>query len=393
MLKIHQSHRIAALIAKNLSCGLEAREEQELGEWLAESEENRELYGKIMEPAYLGGQEKRRNSIDVRKHWERMGKELGKHPVRYSFQKYWRYAAVVLLLLGIGITEWWLDRRPAEILAQTEQIRPGKAKALLVLADGKTVELQGDRVEEQRLDCPGTVITDNAGGLRYNTDGTGTLAAVHHSLIIPKGGEYIMTLEDGTVVYLNSESKIEYPVQFTGKKREVCLEGEAYFKVAPREKLPFIVKTRHMDIKVSGTEFNVKAYADEKWVQATLVQGDVTVFTGEERMKQEHLQPAQQAKLDLEGGRLEVKQVDVTPFIAWKEGQFVFQGDHLEDIMTVLKRWYDFHVIYRDEWIKNIEFAGKINRSGSIDPILDVIRSTHKLNVDVKGKTIVFSAK
>ncbi len=148
-----------------------------------------------------------------------------------------------------------------------------------------------------------------------------------------------------------------------------------------------------MDIKVLGTEFNVKAYADEKWVQTTLVQGEITVFTGSGRTEQKQLRPEQQAELDLEKGQLEIKRVDVVPFIAWKEGQFLFKGERLAEIIAVLKRWYDFNVVYQDEWIKNIEFAGKINRSGSIEPILDVIRSTHKLNVDVKGKTIVFSAK
>lgn len=390
---IEEYIRISKLIAKKLSHGLNAMEERELQEWLAGAEENLELYGKITDPAYLSGQEKKRNAIDVRGRWKRIDREIGKRTDRFFLQRYGKYAAIVLLLLGIGMAAWWMREKPAEEFVQTEQIRPGVPKALLVLADGKQVELQGNDVGERRWDCGGTVITDDAGGLRYNTGKTDTFAVARHSLIIPKGGEYIMTLEDGTVVYLNSESKIEYPVQFTGKLREVKLEGEAYFKVAPHESRPFIVKTKHIDIKVLGTEFNVKAYADEKWVQTTLVQGGVTILTGADRMEQHRLQPDQQAEWSIEKERLEVKQVDVAPFIAWKEGQFIFKGNRLEEIMTVLKRWYDFTVIYQEEWMRDIEFAGKINRSGSIEPILDVIRSTHKLNVDVKGKTIMFSAK
>lgn len=94
-----------------------------------------------------------------------------------------------------------------------------------------------------------------------------------------------------------------------------------------------------------------------------------------------------------EKGKLDVKTVELDLYIAWKNGQFVFRGQRLTEIMTVLERWYDFEVCYQADWIKEVEFAGKLNRSASIEPILDVIRSTHKINVNTRGKTIVFSAK
>lgn len=391
MVNIEEYHQICELIAKQLSYGMTPNEEQELRKWMEESEGNGELYHKITKPDYLSAQEKKRNSINVRSYWKEVDKEIGRRENNYFLRSYGKYAAVVLLLLGIGVAGWLLKPEPAEVLVQTENIQPGTPKALLVLANGKTVEL-GKEVAQQ-LDCDGTIINNDTTGLKYDTGLTGGLASVRHTLVIPKGGEYVMTLEDGTVVHLNSESKIEYPVRFTEKNREVYLEGEAYFKVVRREKQPFIVKTTHMDIKVSGTEFNVKAYSDEKWVQTTLVQGKVTVFSGPNRTVQHRLEAEQQAELDLEKGKLDIKRVNVAPFIAWKEGQFVFEGNHLEEIMSVLGKWYDFNVIYREEWIKNIEFAGKLNRSGSIEPILDVIRSTHKLHVDIQGKTIVFNAK
>ena len=179
----------------------------------------------------------------------------------------------------------------------------------------------------------------------------------------------------------------------SGQNREVWLEGEAYFKVAKNEKQPFVVKTENMDVRVLGTEFNLKAYADEKWVQATLVRGEVAVFTGMDKSVRNTLKPEQQAEWDIEKGKLDVKTVELDLYIAWKNGQFVFRGQRLTEIMTVLERWYDFEVCYQADWIKEVEFAGKLNRSASIEPILDVIRSTHKINVNTRGKTIVFSAK
>lgn len=116
-------------------------------------------------------------------------------------------------------------------------------------------------------------------------------------------------------------------------------------------------------------------------------------FTGMDKSVRNTLKPEQQAEWDIEKGKLDVKTVELDLYIAWKNGQFVFRGQRLTEIMTVLERWYDFEVCYQADWIKEVEFAGKLNRSASIEPILDVIRSTHKINVNTRGKTIVFSAK
>lgn len=393
MVTIERYQRIYELIARRISFGLETEEEEELRMWIEETEENRKLYARITDTDYLKQQEKKRNSIIIRDNWTQLERKLGRGRNQYSLRNYWKYVAVVVLLLGVGIVGGLVKHEPGETMVQAELIHPGVPKAHLILANGDRVELEKERSGLQILDCDGTLIRNDSTGLRYNTEKAGLLVSSRHTLLIPKGGEYIMTLQDGTVVYLNSESKIEYPVQFIDKNREVYLEGEAYFKVAHDEKHPFIVKTRNMDVKVLGTEFNVKAYTDEHLVQTTLVKGKVAVLTGNAKRIENQLVSNQQATLDLEQGKLEVEEVDVAPFIAWKNGQFMFKGERLEDIMTVLERWYDFEVFYQGEWIKNIEFAGKLNRSGSIEPILDVIRSTHKINVDINNRTIVFSAK
>ncbi len=164
MVDIEYCCRICELIARKLSSGLGPDEEQELQEWQEESEKNQKLFDKIREPNYLSVQEKKRNSIDVRKYWKQIDKELRGRTNNNLFRQYWSYAAVVLLLLGIGVAGWWMKQGPAEVLVQTEQIQPGVSKAFLVLADGKTVELGGTNYKEQRLDFDGTVITDDAGG-------------------------------------------------------------------------------------------------------------------------------------------------------------------------------------------------------------------------------------
>ena len=214
-----------------------------------------------------------------------------------------------------------------------------------------------------------------------------------NKIIVPTGGEYNLILSDGTRVYLNAESVITFPKYFTGDRREVFLEGEAYFHVTASKEHPFIVKTKDMDVMVTGTEFNVKAYPDEMNVQATLLQGAVTVFSGFEKKEKVEIKPNQQAEWYRDSVKVRVKEVDPDLFMAWKNGRFIFRQDRLEDIMRTLARWYDVEVVYLNESVKNMLFAGKLDRGEEITPILDVLRATDKLSVDVKGKKIVIGLK
>ena len=186
---------------------------------------------------------------------------------------------------------------------------------------------------------------------------------------------------------------ITFPKKFVGERREIILEGEAYFHVTASKEHPFIVKTRDMDVLVTGTEFNVKAYPDESNVQTTLLQGKVAVFAGEDKKEKVEIQPNQQAEWDRGDVKLQVREVDPDLFVAWKNGHFIFRQDRLEDIMRTLARWYDMEVIYLDESIKNMAFAGKLDRSEDITPILNVLRATDKLTVEVNGKRIILGVK
>ena len=271
MVNIAAYRRIYELIARQISFGLNPAEEEELECWLKESEENRLLHSRLTDPHYLIRQEEKRNSVDVEKHWRIVRNRLTESKGDKGLSgRYWKYAAIIMLLLGGGVLGWFMQREENVPVDVTQQIHPGISKARLVLADGKTVELEKRNGDTQLIDCDGMLISNDSCGLKYNGQ-IEMPVADWHTLEVSKGGEYIMTLQDGTVVWLNSETKMRYPVQFSGQNREVWLEGEAYFKVAKNEKQPFVVKTENMDVRVLGTEFNLKAYADEKWVQATLV--------------------------------------------------------------------------------------------------------------------------
>lgn len=388
-MELSEEHKkITRLIARKIVVGLSEQDEQFLSNWRNKSEQNEIIYQRLVDVEYLGKNVRRLERVDV--HQYRKAAERVLFPYRIRQIRYIRYAAAVaVLIVGSALVGYLLpdQKNEATFVAQKEVIEPGSQKATLVLADGQSVDLGA--AKDKQINIKGIEISGEQAVVKRNTEGK---AAEWNKLIIPRGGEYKLVLGDGTVVYINSESCLEFPVKFTGKNREVRLHGEAYFKVTKSQEHPFIVKTDKMDILVTGTEFNVKAYQNEKLVQATLVSGQVRVAVGEDRSQTQVLIPSQQAEFG-QDGQLQVKNVDVNSFIAWKNGQFIFKNDRLEDIMTVLARWYDFEVFYLNDSVRDLVFAGKLNRLEAIDPILEIMASTGKINIEIKGKSVVLSAK
>ena len=335
----------------------------------------------------------KRESIDVGKYVAIYERELGIKSKRRVIHRYWGYAAAILVLCVVGVCVW-MNKQEEVGIGEFAQvlIEPGKAKALLVLDDGREIEL-GNQESSKDLEASGIVVISDSSRVKYSQEEVAEEKEVMNKIIVPTGGEYNLILSDGTWVYLNAESVITFPKKFVGERREVILEGEAYFHVTASKEHPFIVKTRDMDVLVTGTEFNVKAYPDESNVQTTLLQGKVAVFAGEDKKEKVEIRPNQQAEWDRGGVKLQVREVDPDLFVAWKNGHFIFRQDRLEDIMRTLARWYDMEVIYLDESIKDMAFAGKLDRSEDITPILNVLRATDKLTVEVNGKRIILGVK
>ena len=390
---ISRNKRICQLIAKQLWEGLSDHEKQELQEWIQASPDNSTLYDELVRRERVRQYIEKRESIDVRKYMAVCERELGLGGKRRMIHWLWGYAAAIFVLCVVGIGIWMNEREEVGVteIAQTT-IEPGKAKALLVLGDGREIELSNQNVNKV-LEESGIVVVNDSSRIEYNRNAGGGDKEVMNKIIVPTGGEYNLILSDGTWVYLNAESVITYPQKFVGEKREVTLEGEAYFQVTASKEHPFIVKTKDMDVLVTGTEFNVKAYPDESNVQTTLLRGKVAVFAGIDKKEKIEIKPNQQAEWSRENVKLQVREVDPDLFVAWKNGHFIFRQDRLENIMKTLARWYDMEVVYLDESIKNMAFAGKLDRSEDITPILNVLRATDKLTVEVNGKRIVLGVK
>ena len=356
-------------------------EREEVERWLAENEGNGEYYRKAKRyfETYYTGKETR--VVDCKGAWNEFVVYADKSRETHIWRAIVKYAAILLFPLCVGFGYWFLenDESQTTFVSEDISIEPGTTKAVLVFNSGQQVKLTDSIAFGQAIE-------------KFKPSGQIDEAVEYNKIIVPRGGEYNLVLADGTSVMINSDSKLNVPDRFEGKERRVRLEGEALFHVARDVEHPFIVETVGGDVTVLGTVFNVNAYSDEDYVQTTLVEGSVA-FQGKGMADAKTISPGEQITYDLQTNGINVERVNTDIFTAWTEGKWIIEGMRLDEIMKQLARWYDMEVIYLDESIKNMAFAGKLDRSEDITPILNVLRATDKLTVEVNGKRIILGVK
>lgn len=276
---------------------------------------------------------------------------------------------------------------------QLSQIEKGNSKALLITSGGN----------EYRLEEGINTIISEREGVQIHTDSNhvvqyvgvaggsdeSKLADMYNTLKVPRLGEYQLVLSDGTKVWLNSESELRYPVKFTGETREVELLGEAYFDVEKNPNKPFLVNTKNVNTRVLGTEFNVSAYPNEE-LNITLVEGSVELNSKQISGKV-RLMPGDNANLKIGGDQIDVSQVDVRKYTAWRDGYFYFEKERLEDILTKLERWYDFKVFYQNPAVKDYAFRMRADRNQDFAEIVSRLEQTGRISLKIQGNVIVVS--
>lgn len=306
-----------------------------------------------------------------------------------------RYAAVILLFLGIGyfLKNSYLDTTSSPTNSKTtgpipngDKILVGTDKAILTLEDGSNIDLEKGKTIRTKN------IKSNGEKLVYASSHKTTTKTAYHYLNIPRGGQFHIKLEDGTLVWLNSESQLKYPVAFVeGKTRIVeLIYGEAYFEVSPSTEhmgATFRVLNTSQEVEVLGTAFNIKAYKDETNIYTTLVEGKVTISTG--TIKQ-ILEPNQQSNLDFKNNNISITQANVIQEISWRKGFFDFKGKSLEQIAKVLSRWYDVDIEFSRPELRNAKFNGVLRKEEAIEEILNSILTTKSIKAyEIKNKKII----
>ena len=300
-------------------------------------------------------------------------------------------AALLLVVFSIGIMLYKAHKKNlGTTTAYASQIEPGVNKAVLTLANGEKVIL--DSVSN------GEIAEQN--GVKIKREKSGLLEYIHidrisnepakmafNTVETPRGGQYKIVLDDGTIVWLNAASSLRYPLQFNGAERKVMLTGEGYFEVAHNKAKPFIVVTNKQEVEVLGTHFNISAYTDEEEIKTTLLEGSVKVVARPDQKEtlQQYLKPGEQFVLN--NSNWSVKTVDAATQVAWKNGRFIFKDEALKSVMRKLARWYDIEVDYANS-IENLSFSGKISRSKTLQEVLKILTRTNDVTFKVQGRRV-----
>lgn len=392
---------IARLIVSYL-CGEmngKNKDYEELHAWIEARESHRRLFQELCSLEAVKEDVRARETVDSKSALEDMRRRIhdisskeaqennvleSEHPViRTWFRsfRWWAAAAVIVFIVtlsGIGGWEYYthVSKWKAEALtkagqAHQPQIKAGSTKAMLMLSDGRMISL-GSNIKMNRA------AIRRALGNSYK----GTIV-----LETPRGGEYRLTMTDGTEVCLNAGSRLEYPAVFDGKERRVKTTGEAYFRVAHDAEHPFIVETEGQEVKVLGTEFNINAYASDKIV-TTLIRGSIALKPMGSKGGELMLKAGDQAEYDKHNGTATLHSANTEVVSSWTRGKFVFEDQTLGQIMESLGRWYDFRYHFSSPQLANTVFMGSVPRYGNFQNVLHILEMSGGIKFRVKGKTV-----
>lgn len=304
-----------------------------------------------------------------------------------------RVAAVLLpLLLGGTAIYVMYSRNNASLknVISLHDVEPGTLEAVLVTSDGTLRELQtaGNHINEK----DGSKIMVDSARLNYQDNRPESVQElIYNKLLVGRGHEYMLILNDGTRVWMNSKSELSYPVAFGENVRRVRLSGEAYFEVTKDSVRPFIVEVdRGFEVKVLGTHFNIKAYDTDDSYETTLVEGKVQVSQGHKTKIT--LEPSEQMVIGKDG-RHEVRVVNTSYYTAWHEGWFYFNDESLEQVLTMIGRWYDVDFVFVKENLKEITVTGKLKRFENLSVILKMLERTTGTELILENRIVKVDKK
>jgi len=336
---------------------------------------------------------------------------LNPSPSEWNFEKtpvprifpWWRVAVAASIILMLGISSYFFFKKSdnqTEIAKEHElpnDVAPGGNKAILILADGSQIILDSAANGSLAQQGNSKILKLDNGQLAYNSSGSpledGGTEVLYNTISTPRGGQYQLTLSDGSKVWLNAASSLRFPVSFVGKERKVELTGEGYFEVAKDASKPFKVKINTSlgdggEVEVLGTNFNINSYTDEATINTTLLEGlvKVSMVNGQWSM----IKPGEQAQVS--SNIKVVKDVDLIKAIAWKNGLFDFDDDNITDIMRHLSRWYDVDINYSAP-VTEQHYTGSIRREVNISQVLHMLELAGGVKFTIEGKKIVVKTK
>jgi ferric-dicitrate binding protein FerR (iron transport regulator) len=381
---LESAFEIAMIVVKHQQGIITPREQTILDDWLNESPENRELFEQICNSARIEKRMAGYSLIDWGKDYQHFVRKHHRKMVLLHYRRLLKYAALLILPLAIAASLLFTHFK-----REIPVISPGISRATLVLADGRSIELKQDSTYVIS-ESDGSILKNDNGLISYRkTSGLSqSKKNLYNQIFVPRNGEYQLILEDGTKIWINSETNIQYPVSFNSGNRTVKLQGEAYFEVAHNPDKPFIVELDDAKVEVLGTSFDIKAYKEDISLTTTLAEGKVS-FSSRSGDENFVLSPGEQFELDKTSGAVTKREVDVSIYTSWKDGRFAFRNQRVEDIFKTLTRWYDVEIVYQTESIKEKRFTGDLKRYDEFNKILEIMGSSDLIKFDFRDNKVI----
>jgi ferric-dicitrate binding protein FerR (iron transport regulator) len=322
--------------------------------------------------------------------WSRLVRALARR--RAARRRAWRVAVSGVAAIA-GVAFLALSRAGGGAGAAPPvagDIVAGGPRAELTLAGGERVVIGPGRDRVSLVAGDVTLWDDTLSRrLHYRVagggDGDGGDEGRYHLLHVPRGGEYSLSLPDGTVARLNSSSTLRFPARFGAVRREVYLDGEAYLDVSEEAGRPFVLHAGGCEITVLGTSFNASAYGTEDVARVTLVAGSVRLDHGGRRYT---LSPGDHCVARASTGEVTIERVDPRLHASWIDGKFHFSGCSLEELARQLERWYDFTMVYASPGTREMRFSGTVNKHGPLSETLRFLELTGFIRFTIAGDTV-----
>ena len=377
-----ENYLIVSVIQRYLIDDLTEEERQELMTWVEADAGNRLFFEAICSGKGLDERVQAFRGIDTSKVLQAFNQRIAYRKPRRSFRIRWNYVAMISLPLLLVL--WiWLTPDVSSVKAAPTSWQGG----MLRMPNGDTIYLQEGRSE---VLVANKQLAAADSGVVCNTEKEEKYIRQLNHLEVPRGCEYALILPDSSKVYLNSASILKYPPAFDSEKREVYLSGEAYFEVKKDDR-PFCVVTEGVCIQVHSGSLNASTRR-EGLVQTVLKEGDVVV-QGKLSPTALEMTAGQLAVFSIDGKFVEIRKVDVNPFVAWRDGKFAFDNQPLKDIMTTLSLHYSMNVVFVDEEVKQKRFTGEMDNSVDLFTILRAISKKTKVDISVEGMTITLAKR
>lgn len=365
--KIKESIQIAEELAGEICTGKTSTSSL-AGEWKKESPV---LYEELRKQEQLPEEIAFHDSINIDEALQQVNKHIILPPRKLNIRVISSIAASFLLIVSTATLWLWTENKK-EVIPEWATTAPVTSNTSIIAQNNESVVLPENNLTVKGNQLVGSTLDGKQNiSIKLNPDNQ------FNKLSVPTGGNYQLTLEDGTVVQVNAASELSFPTHFKKHLRQVRLQGEGYFRVKSNPQSPFNVLLGTLNVQVTGTTFNIRAYEAEKNIRITLVEGSVNVREGQKVLAT--LSPGEQFTYQKTTGEYNTTQANISAITGWTEDKFVFRNEPIGTIMAELSRWYNVEISVSGD-IQDIRYSGILSRKQPLTDILNILQLTNELD-------------